>query len=370
MRKTKSTKSQKSFNLFSNKSLQDFVFTALIFAIMLIIISSPKRFTSGTISGLKLFFYSVLPGLFPFMLLTKLLTEIGFLYKTTSKLDKFSRKIFGTPGVSIYALSMSVISGYPIGAKIISDLHEKKLITEQDAKKMSIFCTTSGPIFIIGSVGTMMFGNIKIGIILYVSHIISSIVLGIIYNLFSKEHSCKNTIIHNPQIQTYSKQENIFAKCVSETINSLFVVGAYITIFYLISEMFDAFNIFESLTTITSKLLYFSQIRPETIKGFFYGMIEVTRGCKELSTIASPLSVSICSGILSFSGLSIIMQSMSFLKNAKIKMCSFVLSKLAHMILSIFFCYLLCIAFFFVWRNMFYAVDCRFKTITITLYNR
>ena len=42
---------------------------------MLLIISNPKLFSNATISGLKLFYGSVLPGLFPFMFLTKLLTE-------------------------------------------------------------------------------------------------------------------------------------------------------------------------------------------------------------------------------------------------------------------------------------------------------
>ena len=165
MRTTKKTCLLKSF--FKSENLQDSIFTLLILMIMLLITANPNRYTSGTISGLKLFFFSVLPGLFPFMFLTKLLTELGFLFKITQKLDKLSHNLFGTPGVSIYAFLMSILSGYPIGAKIISDLYEKNLITSQDAQKMSVFCTTSGPIFIIGSVGSLMFGNFKIGMVLY-----------------------------------------------------------------------------------------------------------------------------------------------------------------------------------------------------------
>ena len=157
MRKTKSCKHSK---IFSRDNISDLVFTLIIFVIMIIILSNPQRFTKGTISGLKLFFYSVLPGLFPFMLLTKLLTELGFLFKITTRFNNFTNKLFGTPGVSLYVFLMSIISGYPIGAKIISDLHSKNLITDNDAKKMAIFCTTSGPIFVVGTVGSLMFGNI------------------------------------------------------------------------------------------------------------------------------------------------------------------------------------------------------------------
>ena len=58
---------------------------------------------------------------------------------------------------------MSILSGYPIGAKIIHDLYSKDLITEEDAKRMSIFSTTSGPIFIIGAIGVGMLKNYKLG---------------------------------------------------------------------------------------------------------------------------------------------------------------------------------------------------------------
>ena len=132
----------------NNSFLFDAVFTLAILGIMMIIISNPTTYTNGTIEGLRLFVFAVLPGLFPFMFLVKLLTEIGFIFQITSKLDKFSYKIFGTPGVSIYAFFMSILSGYPIGAKIIADLYQKQLITQKEAQKMSVFCTTSGPIFI------------------------------------------------------------------------------------------------------------------------------------------------------------------------------------------------------------------------------
>ena len=194
-------------NLKINQSfIQDIIFTCLIFAVMLIIILNPKRYTAGTISGLKLFFFNVLPGLFPFMLLTKLLTELGTIFKLTKHCEKPARIIFGTPGVSFYAYFSSILSGYPIGAKIIDDLYQKKLITDKDAKKMIVFCTTSGPIFVIGAVGTIMLNSFRLGVILYASHILSCSLLAIIINIFSKKK--EESIVQFPEHTI--KKENIF----------------------------------------------------------------------------------------------------------------------------------------------------------------
>ena len=326
-------------NTLKKELLIEAFFSVIIFAIMLIIISNPKRYTSGTIAGLKLFFTSVLPGLFPFMLLTKLLTELNFVLHLSQKLNKPANFLFHTSGLGFYTLIMSILSGYPIGAKIISELYTKGMISESEAKKMSVFCTTSGPIFVIGAIGVGMFCSMKIGIIIYLAHIISSIVLGIVYAYFHKNS------IQPLTLSPIKKHDNIFGECVLQTINSLFVVGAYITIFYLISELLDGLKFFNALTYILSPIITFLNIDASTTKSILCGILEVTRGAKELSQKTNVFSICACTGILSFSGISIIMQSMVFLKQAKIKMHNFVLTKVMHSILSIIICYLLCLFF-------------------------
>jgi sporulation integral membrane protein YlbJ len=302
---------------------------------MALIISNPSLFSSSTIKGLKLFFYSVLPGLLPFMFLTKLLTELGTIFKITKKLSPVSQKLFGTPGVSLYCFFMSVLSGYPIGAKIISDLYAKKLISEEDAKRMSIFCTTSGPIFVIGAIGVGMLGNLKLGAIIYISHILSSLLLGIIYNIIfkSKNKEPREQIFIQPTQIT-----NIISFCLSETINSLFLVAGYITIFYLASEILENLKVFDFLTSLIVPL--FSKIQPSHVKAFLFGILEVTRGAKELSIFGFSCAPVIC-GLVSFSGISIIMQSLSFLKTAKIKAHNFIFSKCVLGIFSILICNIL-----------------------------
>lgn len=343
MTPTKFNNSSKGLKKNFNKSLFfDTFFTIIIILIMLIIVKNPKRYSEGTISGLKLFFSSVLPGLFPFMLLTKLLTELGIAFKFSNKLSKISQKTFKTPGVSLFAFFMSIMSGYPIGAKIISDLYQKKLISASDAKKMSTFCTTSGPIFIVGSVGTIMFGSYKIGLILYCSHITSSILLGIIYGHLIKSPNPTTP----PQIVMETKQKNIISHCINETINGLFVVGAYITIFFLITELLDNIGFMKVLLMGINAILSKLKIETNLTTGTVYGLLEITRGAKILSTSTSKASIILTSGLLSFSGFSIIFQSMAFLKNTQIKTHEFLFQKFMHMLLSMAICYLMLIICF------------------------
>ena len=333
MTKTKTLKNQK-FLIFSIKrNFNGLLFSIIILFTMGLIISKPAIFSASTISGLKLFIHSVLPGLFPFMFLTKLLTELGVIFKITRKCSKVSNNLFGTPGVSLYCFFMSILSGYPIGAKIICDLYNKNLISEEDANRMSLFCTTSGPIFVIGAVGVGMLSSFKIGVILYIAHILASIILGISYNLIFKSKNQHQTKI----VFTSQSKDNLIASVLNDTINSLFMVGGFITIFYLATEALSVLKIADFSANILSKIFAFLNISKQEFTGAIYGLFEVTHGVKDLSMLHSANIPLIC-GLISFSGTSIIMQSLSFLKQAKIKTHTFILSKCVLMIMSMLIC--------------------------------
>ena len=67
------------------------------------------------------------------------------------------RPIFNVPGQSAYALLLGIISGYPVGAKIVTDLRNSNLCTKDEGERMLCFTNNSGPLFIIGTVGITLF---------------------------------------------------------------------------------------------------------------------------------------------------------------------------------------------------------------------
>ena len=91
---------------------------------------------------------------------------------------------------SLDGLSAWAFNVLPSGAKMVADLYLQGKITKNDAFKMTSFCSTSGPMFIVGAVGAGMFKSAKIGYILFLSHAIGAILNGLIYrNLKIKEQT-------------------------------------------------------------------------------------------------------------------------------------------------------------------------------------
>ena len=83
------------------------------------------------------------------------------------------RPIFNVPGEGAFALIMGIISGYPVGAKIVANLKEQHLCSDIEAERLIAFTNNSGPLFIIGTVGVSMFSSVSLGMLLFLSSLFS-----------------------------------------------------------------------------------------------------------------------------------------------------------------------------------------------------
>lgn len=82
---------------------------------------------------------------------------------------------------------MGIISGYPVGAKIVTNLRENNTCTKEECERLLSFTNNSGPLFIVGTVGISLLGDMKIGIILLIVHVLASITVGICFRFWKSE---------------------------------------------------------------------------------------------------------------------------------------------------------------------------------------
>lgn len=327
------------------------ILTIAIFVIMVMLLMDPTFYAKSVISGLKLFFTAVLPGLLPFMFLTKILSSLN-LSKMTSLFSRPMKTLFNLPKISFYALFMSTISGYPIGSKITGDLYESNRLEKDDLLKTALLSSTSGPIFVIGSVGAIMFKKPIVGVIIYVSNLLAVLFSVILINLFEKKKKKKHKEKVNSssfsaeqstgQIPSIENKKQTFFEIISraalDTASSLLVVGFYIAFFYCFIDMLYNIKVIEILSKVISPLFGSNPDKLGLSKGVMSGIVEMTRGAKALSSSLTPLSISLASFLIGFSGFSIIFQSLSFLSKTPIKASSFILGKLFQGVLSFIIC--------------------------------
>ncbi len=289
----------------------------------------PDKYIKLTFEGIKIWALTVLPSLLPFFFLTTLFTLVGFVEKISYFMSPITKRAYGTSGIGFYVQLMSFLSGYPVGAKIVSDLVKNNVIDKKQATSIATFSSTSGPLFIVGSVGIGMFASKKIGYILLLSHLIGSIICGVIFKFILKPNSKPTPLCVS------NKCDNVLYESIYSAVISVLIVGGFIAIFYTLSEIVSDIKILYPLE------LCLKPIFGDLSNGILTGIIECTMGAKKLSSYLSPLSVTLTCGIISFGGISVWCQSLIYLTQAKISIKIFAFSKIVHTIVSMIICYLL-----------------------------
>lgn len=128
------------------------------------------------------------------------------------------RPIFNIPGEGAFALIMGIISGYPTGAKIISDFKERGICTSAECERLLSFTNNAGPLFIVGTVGSSLFYDSRIGILLLITHILACLTVGFLFRWWkcSKENNSPDYIVGkvSSSPRTFSKYTYIsYYKC-------------------------------------------------------------------------------------------------------------------------------------------------------------
>lgn len=307
----------------------------------IIIIFYPREIIYATKTGLVLWYNNVLPSLLPFLISISLLMNLGLIDFIGTLLEPLMKIFFGVSGIGAFPLICGATSGYPIGAKITSELRENNSITKNDAQKIISFTNNSGPLFIIGSIGVAMFNNQSVGILILIAHYLGAITIGLLFK--NKNHSVINTkhLIKKAylnMINTRKKNNKSFAlilkQSVQNSIESILMIGGYIVIFSVIIKVIELFNI---IVYIDKFLIKFANINlnDKILNGFIFGLLEMTNGIKILSQNGLDMQSIICIiFIVSFGGFCIQLQSINFIQKTDINIFLYIIAKLFHAIIS------------------------------------
>ncbi len=311
---------QKKKNLLYPALFAITLFFALLFAI--------KSDTSAVVTrGLSLFVVSVLPSLFPYFFLTAIMSMIGLTSKMSKVFSPITTRLFNVNGLCGYAFFMSVISGYPVGAQVVADLKEQNLISPVEAVRAQTFCSTSSPMFLIGCVGDLMFGNRLFGVLLFICNLLTAIIVGIIFSFYHHE---EKPSFENAQI-SFNRCDNLLDDCAYKTAISILKVGTLIVVFYILLDALTWLKVLAPLEGL------FSLVLGDKIAGkaLSLGLFECTIGYTTLASGGiTKLALPICAVFCGFGGLSAITQSLTALKRAKIKTAPFILAKVLSAVIG------------------------------------
>lgn len=291
------------------------VLSACLLFLAAAIIAYPERYIKTTFGGFSLWAECVLPSLFPFMVITLLFIKTGIAEKASLPLRRASG-LFGLPPAAAVCFLMSICSGYPAGARLVSEFSKRGAVQRQDCAKLSYLCSTSGPLFIIGAVGYKMFAKKALGILIYLSHACAVLAVGLIIAIFSKNNRKSQ---YTPTI--YSG--NALYESFYSAIISVAVAGGFIAFFATAASVFYDFGLLSPLEN------FFSLFLSDGLAfGLCTGLFESTAGCRAIAAAGGGLSVPLAGAVITFGGASILFQQLCYLTECGVSPLKFTAVKL------------------------------------------
>ncbi len=280
-------------------------------------------------NGLELCLKTMIPSLFPLIVLSGLLVpqlaEIPF----PPKWGKF----LGLPNGAESLFLLGCIGGFPVGAQCITQAVKNKQLPKQDGERMLGFCCNCGAAFLFGILPTL-FEDSSIPLLCFLIQLESAILVAVIW----AEKSSSSKI--------FTTARASLPDAIQNSIRAMATICSWIL-----------------LSCVATGFLqkWFFPFISSNLQILCTGLLELTAGCLSLPRIPSERFRFIaCCGMLCFGGISVLLQIHGITAQQQISMKQCILQKLLQAFLGI------CIASFVVrwgYLSLFFPIPicCFFK---------
>lgn len=289
-----------------------YIFLLFFFAFMLL--RFPETAGQGISDGVDICLGTLIPSLYPFLIVSSLMINLNITAIFERYLSGLSKALFNLPGKCVGVILLSLTGGFPVGGKMVRELYLRGEISEIQAKRLLLFCVCPGPAFTISSVGFYMLGSKKAGLIIYISLVISSLLMGIVLRFFTEYDSYKYR-------ENFAEEPPGFSDAllgsVSSGSSSMLSICAWVIIFSCVNKLIE-------IMPLTSGF-----------KLFLFCITEVTNGCL---VSCGNLPVPIIAGIIGFGGICTHFQVMSAVTAVKLKYKYFITARVVNAGLAVFIC--------------------------------
>ena len=290
------------------------------------LVAAPGEAIAGAKDGLTLCFNVIVPSLFPFFVLSSLVVDLGLAAYLGQALEGLMRPLFRVSGSCAAALALGFIGGYPVGARTALQLYQQGLCTKAEAERLLAFCNNSGPAFILGVVGAGIFGDSRVGLLLYLTHALASLLVGLLFRFYGGSERKRPPKAQSKPIQAVTIPA-AFTGAVTRSLQSTLNICAFVVFFSVVLQLMSAYGLFAGL----AQLLALAGFQAEWARRLVAGLLELSSGVSSLRGSTQLAGrVSMAAFMLGWAGLSVHCQVLSFLVDSGLSAKTYLAGKLCH----------------------------------------
>ncbi len=285
--------------------------------------------------GLRLCLDLILPSLFPFFIVSILLSQSGFPVLLGRNLAPLANRLYHVSGTGFTALLVGFLGGYPMGASYLASLLQNRLVSQDEAEYLLSFCNNSGPAFLIGAIGVSCFGSVRTGVFLYGIHIFSALATGILFRGNNRKYT--ETVL--PTVSLNYSFSGLFTSAVHQAVSAILQVCGFVVCFSVFTGLLDSNGL---LSFLEQRLSSCTTIPQSAIRCVLIGFWELGGGISALLDAPStPIVLAIASAIVSWGGISVHFQTFSVLSGTNAKGALHTAGRLVSALISFLLTYFL-----------------------------
>lgn len=304
--------------------IRDILLFSFIIFLCIIILCIPQASAAGVKLGLRFCTNTLVPALFPFMVLSSLIVKTGMSEKIGKVLAPVVKILFRLPACTAATILLSFVGGYPTGAIGVNELYRQGKISRSQAEQILLFAVCAGPAFILSAVCSGFANNAVVGPIMLASHIISALILGIVAGFL---YSSSKSLGSVPDIRRQSFSYAIVGACLDAS-HAIFNMCSFVILFSALLSIINQSNIFNSIF----KLLDFFGVPPAIINIMLPTVLEVTNGCSAILKNRAPTEL--LAFALSWAGVCVHFQIFSIAESINFSKLKFIFFRATHGILA------------------------------------
>ena len=296
--------------------MKQFLIGLSVCFLFLYLLLFPQNGLYACTHALVLWSGSVVPALFPVMILSRLLISTNILYFILKPVAFLCGRFLHLSFYGTYALLLGYVCGYPMGIKTIADLEDERLLSQEEGRFLATFINNVSPGFLSGYVCTELLQKPETAPVCMVIIYGASLTYGTVTAIFQKNAGtlppyAKETIIQ-PDQKSHLSFLMLLDHTLEDSILQLLKIGGYMILFSVLS----------SITCVFSFL-------PETAMVLLSATLEISCGAQQITLLACSafLKGILLTASLSFGGLCSAFQSSSFLQRAGIPLPKYIKAK-------------------------------------------
>lgn len=286
------------------------------------ILSNSVSMADGIRQGIEICLNTLIPSMFIFLAVANFISDSSLGKQISLPFQGISRTIFHLDSASFTVFLLSMIGGYPIGAKLISSKIRRKEMSIQDGQRMLSFCTNCSPAFLISGVSVGMWGSAVPGMVIYFSQILAAVILAFCT-------AVRSPVVRISESDDVRSQDlsSLFVHSVNSAAKSMGIICIFVVFFCGFFPFIDRFPVPESVSLVVK------------------GILEVTSGCQMIRGMTFSQSVYLVCLFTAFGGICVHLQLTALLYKTGIKMGKFLFQRVLYTALSLVFtglgCYLI-----------------------------